>query len=306
MTDSLNSIITTDSCNLDSTPSVRHFVGIDSVQSSQVTSPHSRLDSILLAKDSSNLMRTDAYRAGTEVPDHTYPMRTQPYCLAGDDVMIGVMAFLFFLLAAILYRSRENIVNRLKDLFIGQRTYGENHSSDNMGESIYSLLLTTISALSLTIILLHQDVKQSCLINAMGMPYWLLGAGVLICVGFVYLKAGLYSLVNWTFFNTESNKRWLKDYLLLTALTAFIFYPIALIDIFFPHLSKFVIGGIMLILFLYEILLFYKLIINFRIRNYGYILFFLYFCSVELMPALVLRHLVMCLNYHFLINNILY
>ena len=95
-------------------------------------------------------------------------------------------------------------------------------------------------------------------------------------------------------------------YLLMTALTAFLLYPLALLDIF-AHVSReTVIGGAILVVFLYELLLFYKLTANFKVKKYGYMLIFLYFCSVELLPTLVFGHLAVWYSDNYLVKNILY
>ena len=133
-----------------------------------------------------------------------------------------------------------------------------------------------------------------------------IAVGLVVFLAFVYLKAGLYALVNWTFFDTDSNQRWMRGYLLMTALTAFLFYPLLLLDVFAHLRHEIVIGGAILVVIMYELLLFYKLNLNFRARKYGYMLIFLYFCTVELIPTLVLGHLAVWFCDNYLDNNILY
>ena len=94
--------------------------------------------------------------------------------------------------------------------------------------------------------------------------------------------------------------------MLLTTLTAFLFYPLALLDVFAHIRHEIVIGGAILVGVLYEFMLFYKLIANFRVKKYGYMLIFLYFCTVELLPTLVFGHLTVWLSDNYLVKNILY
>ena len=137
-------------------------------------------------------------------------------------------------------------------------------------------------------------------------PYWLYAAGWLVLQLFVYAKSCLYSIVNFTFFDREPSRKWISGYLLMTSLTAFLFYPIALMDVF-SHLShEIVIWSAILVVVLYELLLFYKLIANFKVKKYGYMLIFLYFCSVELLPTLVFGHLAVWFSDNYIVKNILY
>ena len=84
------------------------------------------------------------------------------------------------------------------------------------------------------------------------------------------------------------------------------FYLIAVLDVFSDLAHEIVIGGAILVVILYEVLLFYKLIVNFRVRKYGYMFIFLYFCSVELLPTLVFGHLAVWITDSFIVKNYLY
>ena len=72
-----------------------------------------------------------------------------------------------------------------------------------------------------------------------------------------------------------------------------------LLSVFIPLQYTFMIICLVIVLILYELMLFFKLNINFRTKKYGYMLIFLYFCSVELMPVLVLGHFFQKLGIQF-------
>lgn len=263
-------------------------------------------DSIWVGLDSNVIRQTELYKQGVLLPDRTVAVGEQGFAVRNDDYIVAGMAVMFFILAVILYRSRNVLLCRLKDFFTTKRTYTDDDAEGNSDEAIHVFLLISITALSLSCILLGDPMVSSSFLSVTGVPYWLFGAGFVVCMVFIYLKVWLYALVNWTFFDSDSNQKWMKGYLLITALTAFLFYPLALLDIF-SHIShNFVIGGAILVVVLYELLLFYKLIANFRVKKYGYMLIFLYFCTVELLPTLVFGHLAVWFSDIFLVNNILY
>ena len=53
-------------------------------------------------------------------------------------------------------------------------------------------------------------------------------------------------------------------------------------------------------------MLFYKLIINFRMKKYSYVLIILYFCSVEMVPALAIWRLASYFSGFIIENKLLY
>ena len=263
-------------------------------------------DSILTATDSNVISQTEFYHQGVTLPDHTVAMAERAYAVGNDDYVVGGMVVMFFLLALILYRSRTTMFHRLKDFFSTKRQYVEERGGDNGSEALNVFLLISISALSLSLIFLDDLMEQGGFTLTMGIPYWLFAAGVVVVLCFVYLKLWLYMLVNWVFFDHESAHRWLVGYLLMTSLTAFLFYSVALFDVFSYANPKVVSVSAILVVFLYEMLLFYKLLANFKVKKYGYLLIILYFCSVEIIPALVLGHAAGWISDNVIVKNLLY
>lgn len=264
-------------------------------------------DSIWTAGGSNVINGTEFYQIGKSVPGRTVAMKELGYKTSSDDYIVGGMVLMFFVLAWVMFRSRSGLLFRLKAFFTNKRLYVKgDEAEDNTMEAIHVFLLMTVSALSLSIIFFDDMLEQSRVGVALGVPYWLFGAGFVLCFCFIYAKAWTYVLVNWVFSDRESSRSWMSGYFLMTSLTAFFFYPIALMDVFFNLDEEIVIWSTILVAFLYEILLFYKLCINFRGVKGAYLLNFLYFCSVELLPIFVVGHLVMWFSESFIVKNILY
>lgn len=259
-----------------------------------------------IVQDSNVINSSEYYRLGTSAPSHGVLMSERSYSVSHDDFIIGGVAVMFFVMSAILYRSRLYFISRIKDFFASKRQYSDENLGDSGNEGYNIFLLDSISALSISLILFDMFADMLHFNPVLGIPYWLIGAGYVAVMVFVYAKAFIYSLVNWVFFDSERRKNWMHAYFLLTPLTAFIFYPLALVDLFFDNSSKIVILCVIFVVFVYELLLFYKLNSNFRSRKYGFLLIFLYFCSVEVMPALVLWRILSGASDSFIVNNILF
>jgi len=65
-------------------------------------------------------------------------------------------------------------------------------------------------------------------------------------------------------------------------------------------------GCVIMVVFLYESLLFYKLFINFRTQTDGYLLNILYFCTVELLPTLVVNDVLVWVSRSVIVQNFVY
>lgn len=257
------------------------------------------------AKDSDVLNLPGFSQRGVDVPDHTVPMRVFEQGLGSDDYVVMGIVVMFFVMAVLFHRYRIQLFYRLKDFFATKRTFVDMAVGDLGSEAWYMFLLTSVGAISASILMVNWWISEDGVSDWAGMPYWLFGAGYVVYMVLVYVKAWIYMLVNWTFFDREQRKRWMTGYLLMTALVPLLFYPIALMDLF-AHVSyEIVTIGVILVVVLYEILLFYKTLVNFKMKKYGYMLNFLYFCTVELMPALVVGHLIRCLSDSDIVKNLL-
>lgn len=263
-------------------------------------------DSILTATDSNVINKTEFYRVGASLPDVTVPMAERMYVVSEDGYVMAAMVLAFFVLAAVLYNCRTMFSCRLKDFFTTKRQYAEEQVNDNGGEAVGILLLTLIGAFSVSVIYFNDIVERCSEVPVVSVPYWLYAVGILVFLCFVGLKSGLYALVNWVFFDKDSSKRWMQGYVFVTALTAFCFYPIALVETYSNSLREIVTASVILVVLLYEILMFYKLLANFKKKKGGYLLFFLYFCSIEMLPALVVWDVAMLFSGNIIVKNLLY
>ncbi len=263
-------------------------------------------DSTWLASDSIPFQRKEFYKEEVVLPDRTVAMGQRGYVMGNDDYVVVGMVLMFLLLAVVVYKSRVALLYRLKSFFTEKRVYIEENVKGNSLEVFHVFLLLTVSACSLSIIFFDDLMEWNSFVSVTGVPYWFFAVGFVVCLCFIYLKAGIYSIVNWTFFDSDSSKRWMTGYFLITSLTAFFFYLIAVLDVFSNLAHEIVIGGAILVVVLYEMLLFYKLIVNFRVRKYGYMFIFLYFCSAELLPTLVFGHLAVWITDSFIVKNYLY
>ncbi len=263
-------------------------------------------DSILTAVDSNCINRSEQYKIGSGMPDRDVAMVGRSYAISNDDYVTGGMIVLFLVLAAIVHRGGNTLLYKIKDFFSSKRQYSDESVNDNSGDVWMVFMLVAIASLCVSLVFFDHLADRYGFDPELHIPYWVLAAGFAVTMALVYAKAWLYTLVNWVFFDSESNKKWIRSYFLLTSLTAFVLYPLSLFDVFFENSLQIVMWCTLFLLVLYELLLFYRLLVNFKSKKYGTLLIFLYFCSVEVLPTIVLWNLSSWASDSFIVKNIVY
>lgn len=267
---------------------------------------HLNYDSILTAVDSNVINSSEFYAQGKDLPDHGLAMAERGYFLSTDSFVLCALLFLFALMAVTLYSSRSIILFQLRGLFSTERKFSL-QSVRYKDTWVYgAFILISIAALSFSLSCFHYLQGRYQFSSVLGIPYWLFALGYVLFMLFFYSKVWLYILMNWVFTDHESSYSWLSGYLLLTSLLAVLVFPISLLDLFTVVNGTIVLSCYLFVILLYEFLLVFKLFVNFWAKKYGSVLIILYFCSVELVPALILWHLLVWASDIFVEANVLY
>ena len=215
----------------------------------------------------------------------------RPYSISSDDFIIFISIMLFALFGYTWYRSKEMIAHKTAGLFSTRSLSGGESFYDSGNEIVNYVLFFFISAMSIgliffnhiTLFTLHFESVQTII-------YALVFFITALVCGYIIIKLTLYNIINWIFFNKETTTRWASDYCFITAMLAYIFFPLSMLKVFF-RLSDHILHPIVLIVFLcYVIFLFLKSCVNFRPKNNGYLLLFLYLCTLEILPVLFFAH----------------
>ena len=183
--------------------------------------------------------------------------------MRNDDVMIFSAIAFFVLFTFVLYRSRMVFIYKINTFFSSRQIYSSNEVNVSSREMIDIILLIVIGCISISIMML-----------------------------LVVVKGVLYSFINWTFFNFDKGRSWLSAVFFSVAVVSTLAFPLSLLRVFCVDQLINVTYCLIGIVILQKIILLCKLYVNFRPKKYGGLLFFLYFCSVEIMPTLIAWKLV--------------
>ncbi len=221
-----------------------------------------------------------------------------------NTIIITMFVVMFGIIATVIGRNKMGIIHRLKAFFSSKRTYVEDKTEVKYNETLNTLLFTLIAIVSLGFIVI-------CYANNVNVSpadvtekkewYTILGLVSSNIAVFLVLKSVVYFLVNSVFFSYESNTNWMSAYHFITSISALLLYPLALLAVFVDGVYENIDFCLILLLILYELLLFYKLYINFKPKKYSFLLIFLYFCTVELIPIMSVWHYCDQINRNFIV-----
>ena len=208
--------------------------------------------------------------------------------MGNDDIVMLTAIFFFVLFTMALYRSRMIILYKINTFFSSRQIYSSNEISISNQEVADMAILILIGSVSVSSIF-YANYQE---INAGSLHAGWFFLAVLMLLVLLSFKTLLYSLINWTFFSGQKGKAWLSAVLFSVAVVSTLSFPLSLLEIFYPmdiiNVPHCIIG----IVILQKIILLIKFFVNFRPKRYGCLLFFLYFCSVEIMPTLIVWRLI--------------
>lgn len=205
------------------------------------------------------------------------------YLLMNDNsITIGAI-LLFVLFTFVLYRSRIVFLYRFSTFFSSRQIYAPNEIKTSEQELADIITLILIGCLSVSLIFYDDFISST----HSGPRYDIL-LHIFICIVlYIVAKWLIYSLINWTFFDTDKGLSWTSAVFFSIAVVSTIAFPLSLLQIYLNSKIIDIAFCIIAVIILQKILLLLKLYVNFRPQQYGGVLFFLYFCSVEIMPPIM-------------------
>jgi len=236
---------------------------------------------------------------------------------AGEDYAVGiapslgmgeqtwVVALTLAMLAAVLatlLRHWDYWSYRIQDFVSDERRFNEMSTQNTQSQTPRVLLLVAVGICSVALLALQPWSPQSAVVA----PHFdLLGNQLArhflhifgLVAGWLLLKTVAYQVVNWTFFPSKENGRWMSAFYLLNGLFGVAIFALAALKIFVGLSASQLSFCLLVLVISYKFLVIFKLKSNFKTKNYGYLLIFLYFCTLELAPALIV--------WHFVANNYL-
>lgn len=210
----------------------------------------------------------------------------KPYTAASDNLITGLLLTCFVLALLAFQKSRHFIVRQLKHFFIPSYA-NRNTITETLVELRFQffLVIQTCFLLALVYFFYVQDTYGHLFFVS---QHQLIGIFSAMLLFYFLAKAGGYSLVNWTFFDSKKNLQWTKVFLFIISVEGVFIFPIVLLHIYFNISLKTTYIYVILVLVLFKMLTIYKYSNIFFQKNSFYLPKILYLCALEIAPILLM------------------
>lgn len=226
-----------------------------------------------------------------------------PYRFKNDNFVTITLLLSFFLVVWVISRSRHFLRDQMKEFFHRPSVRG-NLFSEHVETAIRGqvfLIFQTCFVIGLLFFDFTQE-KQIEVFNQVS-PYKILSVSVGISSLYYILKTILYNFVNSVFFSREQRTQWNQTYLLSVLALSLALLPVALLVIYFDMSFANMVKAFICILVVDKSLLMYKCYRTFFNYTFGWVHLFLYFCTLEIMPLLILLRIMVYANSFLLTIN---
>ena len=209
-----------------------------------------------------------------------------PYTVAGDDFITTLLIFCFLIACLAFAKSRQFVIRQAKTFF-RQPNYGTTVITETSNELRFQLFFALQTCLLIAIgyfIYSRASISDTFTID----QYWVISIYAGCVAGYSLLKAFLYSVMVWIFFDRKKNEQWMKSYLFLVSCEGVVLFPAIMLMTYFDLSLQTAMIYALIVVGLVKILSFYKSFIIFFKRKGAFLQIFLYFCALEVVPLAAL------------------
>ena len=213
------------------------------------------------------------------------PFDPIPYTIRGDNLFTSLLLICMIVFAVSVSNTRQFVSRQLKGFFY--QPLGSRNMSETTGELRFQFFLVLLGCLLLSIstfIYVIDYVSENYLLE----NYQMVAVFFSVFLGYILLKGVLYEIVNNVFFHHTAVVAWRKSALFLTALEGLLFFPIVLLQVYFDLSFENAVLYYGFVLFFSKILTFYKCWSIFFRQIGDFFQNILYFCTLEIVPLLIL------------------
>ncbi|MCQ2128824.1 MAG: DUF4271 domain-containing protein [Bacteroidaceae bacterium] len=196
-----------------------------------------------------------------------------PYSLHNDPLVTSLLLVSFIIVALAFGTTRDYLSREVKSFL-----YTKDYSSFyNSSAEVNFLLLLCIQSIIMFAL-------SAYIILGKGSVWAMLG----IVAAYIFAKYLLYYIVNSTFFERRDVSNWDHVFTMITVIEGIVFLPIILLQVYVGWPVKITIICLAATIILTKILTIFKSFFIFFSRFGGFLQIILYFCTLEVIPCLIL------------------
>lgn len=207
-----------------------------------------------------------------------------PHLLQSNEWITATLLGCFLITSYVLSRGKGYLLQRLNSFFATRSRHNVFNERTTF-DAHCQLLLFLQTCVLIAILLLSYHAKQIPLAKH-NVPI-LLGSYTGLTLLFFLVKWWLYKFINWIYFDKVKNVAWEDFYTLLITLSGILLLPATLCTIYFSWPVAWSSIFYLLLFILINFLMLYKGFCIFFNHLHGTLFLFLYFCTLEILPFLV-------------------
>ncbi len=223
-----------------------------------------------------------------------------PYTVAGDNFVTSLLLFCFILACVAFSQSRQFIIRQAKTFFHPPR-FGTTVITETSNELRFQLFLVLQTCLLISIgyfIYSRASISDTFTIE----QYQVITIYAGYAASYFLLKALLYGVTGWVFFDKKKNEQWLKAYLFLISTEGVLLFPAIMLMTYFRLSLQTAMIYALIVLGLVKILSFYKSYLIFFRGKGTFLQIILYFCALEVIPLFALWGGLVLMSHYLKIN----
>ncbi len=209
-----------------------------------------------------------------------------PYSIAGDNVMTSLLLLCLMSTLVLVSVFRNFFGWQLKEFFYGMTS--SSASIDETSNEVRMQLFICAQGCFLYAVVYFLYLKTYVTETFTIEQYQMIGLLSGMFAGYFLLKSAIYSFVNWVFFDDEKKRQWRRASLFITTFQATLLLPIVLVMSYFDMSFRNTGITLCVLLLCFKLLTIYKQQKIFFSQKGQLLGFFLYFCTLELVPLFMM------------------
>ena len=209
-----------------------------------------------------------------------------PYTLRNDDVLTPLLLLSILMLMLSVRRSSRFLLFQLRNFFHVVRTGSvrERESSADVRYLLFTEIYTTIILALLFFYYAKTYIAETYITYS---EYSLMGMFLGVIIGFLAFEHLVEAAVNKIFFTPRESSLWTSTKMTVTCLGGVLLTPMLLLLAYFGMSIENALLYTLIVIILVKLLLFYKCYQIFFSKRGAFLQFFLYFCTLEIIPPLL-------------------
>ena len=242
------------------------------------------------ARDTLLAADTLLFRQGPASATETvgYALMPMPQALRRNDIVTGMLLVGFAMLLLMLRAKKPTLRTRITEFIYPSQTKNPEDTPPYISTTQGSTMVAMITSL-LVGLLFFCYVQTAHNISIMPVSaIELLAIYVGTAMAVIAVKTMAYKFVNAVFFTKAQRTTWNTSYALINTLQCTMLFPITLMAVYFDLSVKNTVIALLIVLLFVKIPLLFKAYTTFFVKSYGAVHIFLYFCTLEAVPLIVL------------------